>query len=137
MPVRKMRVEVYSEAGDKYTITFQGRITRDKAIRLLDLVELLGGMPRIGNEPKWTWRKDKLTKFERVRLVVEKYFPVMWFSSREAQSIYEEEFKEPIRLSMVSTYLSRMADRGLLMKDRTSNRCRYRVATEMMRRVRG
>ena len=136
MPVRKMRVEVYDQAGDKYTITFRGRVTRDKAIRLLDLVELLGGMPRIGNEPKWAWHKDKLTKFERVRLVVEKHFPVVWFSSREAQSTYEEEFKEPIRLSTISTYLSRMAERGILMKDRASNRLRYRVATEMMRRVR-
>ena len=135
MPVRKMRMEVYNEAGDKYTITFQGRMTRNKVIRLLDLVELLGGMPRIGNEPTQTRHKEKLTKLERVRLVVEKQFPLRWFSSKDVQLAYEEEFKDPVRLSTVSTYLSRMAERGIFTKKRARNRCRYRVTTKMIRRA--
>lgn len=135
MPVRKMRVEVYDEARNKYTITFQGRVTRDKAIRLLDLVELLGGLPSIGEDPKWAWQKDKLTKFERVRFVVEKHFPLTWFSSKETQSIFEEEFKKPISLSTVSTYLSRMTERGVLMRNKANNRLLYRVVTEMIKSV--
>jgi hypothetical protein len=53
----------------------------------------------------------------KVRLIIDKHFPAVWFSSREGQLIYEEEIKELISLSMVSTYLSRMADRGFLMKN--------------------
>ena len=45
MPARKMRVELFDSEGNRYTIAFEGQITRDKAVRLLDLVELLGGMP--------------------------------------------------------------------------------------------
>ena len=56
----------------------------------------------------------------KVRLIIDKHFPTVWFSSREGQSIYEEEFKGPISLSTVSTYLSRMASRGFLMKNRAA-----------------
>lgn len=134
MPVRKMRVEVYDDAGDRYTITFDGRVTRDKAIRLLDLVELLGGMPGFG--PELARQNPELSKVDKVRLIVEKRFPVTWFSSKDVQAQYEQEFKEPIGLSTVSTYLSRLADRQVLIKSRASNRRRYKIATEIARLAR-
>jgi hypothetical protein len=128
MPARKMRVEVYDGSGNRYTITFEGHITREKAVRLLDLVELLGGIP--GGNPEWESTASKLSKFDRVRQVVEKHFPIVWFTSREVQPTYEQEFKKPIRLSTVSTYLSRMADRGILARSGMSNRRRYRIITK-------
>jgi len=127
MPARKMRVEVFDGSGNRYTITFEGRITREKAVRLLDLVELLGGIPE--ENPGWEDEASKLSKFDRVRQVVEKHYPMLWFTSRDVQSVYEQEIKKPISLSTISTYLSRMADRGILAESRMSNRRRYRVTT--------
>jgi DNA-binding transcriptional ArsR family regulator len=129
MPARKMRVEIFNSNGDRYTITFEGQVTREKALRLLDLIELLGGMPIVNSG--WNRPTSELSKIDKIRLVVEKSFPIGWFSSRNIQSTYEEEFKEPISLSTVSTYLSRMADRGILTKNRVSNRRRYRIMTEV------
>jgi len=131
MPARKMRVEIFDGSGERYAITFEGQVTREKALRLLDLVELLGGMPP-GN-PRWNRPTSELSKLDKIRLVVEKSFPIGWFSSKDVQSTYEEEFKEPISLSTVSTYLSRMADRGVLAKNGASNRRRYRIMTEVSR----
>lgn len=122
MPAKKVRIEIFNN-GDHYTITFEGQVTREKALRLLDLVELLGGMPTM---PLSKRSASELPKIEKVRLVTEKKFPIGWFSSKEAQSAYEEQFNEPIRLSTVSTYLSRLADRGILTKSGTSNQRRYR-----------
>jgi hypothetical protein len=45
VPARKMRVELFDSDGNRYTIAFEGQVTRDKALRLLDLVELLGSAP--------------------------------------------------------------------------------------------
>lgn len=104
MPTRKTRVEVFDENGNRYAITFQGCVTREKALRILDIVELLGGMR--GFSPKWGRSISELSKYDKVRLVIDKHFPIVWFSSREVQFIYEEGFKEPISLSTVSTYLS-------------------------------
>jgi len=131
MPARKMRVEVYDETGNRYTVTFEGRVTRDKAVRLLDLVELLGGMP--GSSSGWTQQSPDLSKVDRVQLIIEKHFPLVWFSSKDVQSVYEQEFKEPTHLSTISTYLSRLADRGILDRSGPLNQRRYRIITDVTR----
>jgi hypothetical protein len=124
MPTKKMRVEIFNN-GDHYTITFEGQVTRDKALRLLDLVELLGGMPTVN--PESNRPASEIPKIEKVRLVAEKNFPVSWFSSKELQSAYEKQFNEPISLSTASTYLSRLADRGFFIKKGASNHLHYRI----------
>ncbi len=127
MPAKKMRVEVFDGSGNRYAITFEGQVTRDKALRLLDIVELLGGMP--GVSPAGMQTITELSKQDKVRLLVEKSFPIVWFSSRDVQNLYEKELKEPINLSTVSTYLSRMAERGALTSSGTPNKKRYRIVT--------
>ncbi|PVX24051.1 MAG: hypothetical protein CW691_08810 [Candidatus Bathyarchaeum sp.] len=126
MPTKKMRFEI-SNNGDRYTITFEGQVTRDKALRLLDLVELLGGMPEVNEETKPS--VSEMPKINKVRLVAEKSFPMGWFTSKELQLEYEKQFNEPIRLSTASTYLSRLADRGFFIKKGASNQLRYRIMT--------
>jgi len=129
MPVKKMRVEVFDGGGNRYTITFEGNVTREKALRLLDLIELLGGMPSVN--PNLEETTSAHSKIDKLRSILEKHFPIVWFSSKDAQLVYEQQFKEPINLSTVSTYLSRMADRGVLTKSGTSNRRRYRTTTRI------
>lgn len=125
MPAKKIRVEVFDARGERYTVTFEGQVSREKALRLLDIVELLGGMP--GIRPGQSEPISELPKQEKVRLIVERNFPIVWFSSKDVQTVYEKELKEPVGLSTVSTYLSRMTDRGILMKSAFSNRKRYRL----------
>lgn len=131
MPARKMRVELFDSEGNRYTVAFEGQITRDKALRLLDLVELLGGVP---NESQTSNNGTVAattvsSRFEKVRNVIQKHFPLVWFSSKDIQSFYENELREPISLSTVSTYLSRMANKGWLLRAGDSNNLRYKIAS--------
>ena len=126
MPTNKIRVEVFNN-GDRYTITFEGHVTRDKTLRLLDLVELLGGAPAVNAGTERS--TSKIPKIEKVRLAAEKSFPVGWFSSKDLQEAYEKQFNEPIRLSTASTYLSRLTDRGFFIRSGASNQRRYRIMT--------
>lgn len=128
MPAKKMRVEVFDGSGNRYTITFDGQVTREKALRLLDIVELLGGMPGV-SQPDIAPPTD-LPKLEKLRAIVTKHFPIIWFSSRDVQGVYEHEMKAPMALSMVSTYLTRMAERGFLMKTGVANNKRYRLGVQ-------
>ena len=130
MPARKMRVELFDSEGNKYTVSFEGQITREKAVRLLDLVELLGGVSSgTGNSSNPMVANNEVSKYEKVRLLIQKHFPMVWFSSREIQSAYEQEFKEPITLSTVATYFARMANKGVLVKAGASNRLKYKLAS--------
>ncbi len=135
MPARKIRIEVFDNDGNRYTVTFEGAVTRQKALHLLDLVELLGGVPSADSGS--TFDTLNLTKFDRLRLMVEKHFPIVWFASKDVQFAYEEKFNEPISLSTVSTYLSRMADRGILARNETSNRRQYKMITQISRSALG
>jgi hypothetical protein len=130
MPARKMRVELFDNEGNRYTVAFEGQITRDKALRLLDLVELLGGMPGetstsgITNTPAI----GNSSRLEKVRSVIQKSFPLVWFSSKDIQAVYEQDLKEPVSLSTVSTYLTRMANKGYLMRTGGANNLKYKIA---------
>jgi hypothetical protein len=130
MPARKMRVELFDNDGNRYTIAFEGQVTRDKALRLFDLVELLGGAP--GENPasnsNSALTNGLLSRFDKVQVVIQKSFPLIWFSSKDIQSVYEQEFKEPIGLSTVSTYLSRMSSKGMLLRTGGPNNLKYRTA---------
>ncbi len=126
-----MRVELFDNEGNRYTVAFEGQVTRDKALRLLDLVELLGGMPgeSSNSEDVNASTRNNLSRFEKVRTVIRKSFPLVWFSSKDIQSEYETNLKEPINLSTVSTYLSRMANKGFLMRTGNQNNIKYKVAS--------
>jgi hypothetical protein len=127
-----MRVEVHDETGNRYTVTLEGRITRKNALRILDIVELLGGMPGVDSEFHDT---HGLAKIEKVRFVVEKHFPLVWFSAKDIQSVYEKETKEPTRLSIISTYLSRLSNRGMLIRRKNSNRVLYKIMSTDVRKL--
>ena len=130
MPARKMRVELFDSDGNRYTIAFEGQVTRDKALKLLDLVELLGGASNEGptEGAGFSLQNRMLSRFEKVQLVIQKSFPLIWFSSKDIQSVYEQELKEPVSLSTVSTYLSRMTSKGLLLRTGGSNNLKYKTA---------
>ncbi len=124
-----MRVEVFDRGGDRYVITVEGQVTREKAYRVFDLIELLGGIPNSSLRNS----SAELSKIDRVRSIVERYFPLVWFSSKDVQFTYERELGESIKLSTVSTYLSRLVDRGFLMVEGGPNAKRYRMITEIAR----
>jgi hypothetical protein len=130
VPARKIRVELFDSDGNRYTIAFEGQVTRDKAMRLLDLVELLGGTqgesPTVSAGP--AMQNRAISRFEKVQVVIQKNFPLIWFSSKDIQSVYEQELKEPVNLSTISTYLSRMTVKGLLMRTGGPNSLKYKTA---------
>ncbi len=127
MPAKRMRVEVFDDQGNRYTVGFEGAVTREKALGLLDIVELLGGVP---HQPEVVTAVG-VPKFDKTRSLVKKYFPFTWFSSKDMLDAYEKEFNEPISLSTVSTYLARMADRGYLLRRGAASRRTYMIATKL------
>ncbi|MEM3458231.1 MAG: hypothetical protein QXN36_06510 [Candidatus Bathyarchaeia archaeon] len=129
MPARKIRVEVFDSEGNKYAVAFEGQITREKALRLLDMVELLGGMPTEPTNPSSNPAGvgNGFTKYEKVRTLIHKHFPIVWFSSKDVQTVYEQEFKEPICLSTVATYLTRLTTKGILTKTGAANSLKYKL----------
>jgi hypothetical protein len=127
MPAKKMRVEVSDGQGNRYTMTFEGEVTREKVLCMLDVIELLGG---VRDNQKINSDEAQLSKFDKMKALVERHFSLGWFSSKEVLSAYEQELHEPVSLSTVSTYLKRMANRGILMRIDAVNNKKYQVVNK-------
>jgi len=134
MPANKMRVEIYTKEGKKWTFSLDGQITRDETLQILNIVELIGGMSNERQLPSSSTNSfpNITSRFEKVKNVIQKNFPLIWFISKDVQLIYEQELKEPISLSTVSTYLSRMTNKGLLMRTGTGNSVKYKTAPNII-----
>jgi hypothetical protein len=136
MPAPKMRVEIFDNNGNRYTLTVEGQITRDKALQLYDVMGLLGGMPtETSVNSSNNVFQTELSRFEKVHMVIQKSFSLIWFTSKEIQAIYEQELKEPIGLSTVSTYLTRMTKKSLLIRVGTGNNVKYKTAPNSLQSV--
>jgi DNA-binding transcriptional ArsR family regulator len=130
MPARRIKVDVFDAEGSKLTISFEGRITREKVLQLLDLTEILGGIPVSNVDDEKS--ASMMSKFERMQLLLRKDFPVGWFSSQMIQSAYEKLFNEPTQISTVSTYLARLSERGLLIRSGSPANRRYRLKRDLL-----
>ncbi|RLI36665.1 hypothetical protein DRO60_05460 [Candidatus Bathyarchaeota archaeon] len=133
MPPRKLKIELHDHEGTKYVFTVEGRLTKDKVARLLEIVELLGGVPE--EELILPPPPSEMTLYDRLKLLIERYLSDAWFTSREVKEIYEHEYGEPVKLSTVSTYLARMAERGFLVRAGPSSSRRYKLRAEAARPV--
>lgn len=121
---RRIRLELTDEEGGRVILTYEGRITREKVLQLADFVELYGG----GEEAE---RPSPLeNKIMKLARAIEKSFPLTAFTSKDALDAYESEYRESITLSTVSTYLSRLAERGFLERVGGSGALRYRLMRE-------
>ena len=98
----RIKIDLDDGNGNKIAISFIGKITRDKVIKILDFVELINGtyLNKIGKESN-----EELSKFDKIQEIVKRKFPIGWFTSQEIMISYEDTFEEPIGLSTVSTYL--------------------------------
>src|SRR6058998_3735887 len=126
MRPRRLKVEFYDQEGVRHSIAIDGPVTKEKVARILDLVELMSGTPQasaaaLGLSPK---------KFDRLASTIISQLKGRSFTSSEAKRAFETTFKENIPLSTVSTYLTRLADRGVLEREQEKLGMIYRVKLE-------
>jgi hypothetical protein len=127
---KKIKIEFEDADGSKYNLSLDGVISKNKMLKVYELMETLnatGGPPYEKNENmngnalthdgKSTG--DRLASVgSKIWYIVEDKFNNITFTSTDIQELYEEEFKEPMRLDAIATYLSRYVNRGKLIRNR-------------------
>lgn len=118
---KRVKVEFQDDKGTKYSLAVEGRISREKVLKIMDLMELVEGNDAIEEPPL-----DESTTFGQVFKIIETSYQGKEFSSADIARDYEDQHGQPIGLSTVSTYLSRMAERGSLKRQKFGNSWVYR-----------
>jgi hypothetical protein len=123
---RRFKLEFYDDEGVRHTITIDGHITREKVGKLLDLVEVMAGAPRATASAL----SVSPHKFDRLASTIITSLKETSFTATDAKKAYETSFPEKIPISTVSTYLTRLSDRGILDRTETGRTVSYRVRSE-------
>ncbi|HII06091.1 MAG TPA: hypothetical protein HA349_01885 [Methanotrichaceae archaeon] len=124
----KVKIEI-EDNGMKSTHVFEGAIIREKIIDFLAAAGIFSEQAdevQVVAEPK---PENIRTLRDRLEIFVREEFTESWFSSNELRDRYET-VSDDIKLSTVSTYLSRMYYDGVLERRGNRNQRQYRLVTE-------
>jgi len=131
MKQKKKRINIEATSGGKYKFDLEGNITRDKVLKLFELMDV-----------KDIEQEQETPNFDtlggKIWYIIENYFPTGRFTSslvlqkyedeyNEPDAVYHERKKEPIKLSVVSTYLARFASQNKIKREKTGREWSYQI----------
>ena len=106
--------------GARYDIKLEGNVTRDKVLKIFEMMDLMN----IEEEQEVTIVDSVGAKIWNI---VDKFFPMGKFTSTNILEKYEDEYNEPVKLSVISTYLSRFSTKGRVNRTRTGREWTYQT----------
>ncbi len=120
MSRKKIRIDLEDAEGAKYNFSVEGNVTREKMLKIFELMDLMnvedqGEVPQLDTTGSKIW------------YMIDKYFPMGKFTSSQVLEKYEDEYEEPIKLSIISTYLARFATKGKIMRERQGREWTYQL----------
>ncbi len=128
MAKKRIRIDMEDTDGTKYDIKLEGNVTRDKILKIFEMMDLMN----IEQGPK---APNLDSVGAKIWNIVDKHFPVGKFTSTEILEKYEDEYDEPIKLSVISTYLSRFASKGRVERSKTGREWSYQTIKLTQRRA--
>jgi len=106
--------------GARYDIKLEGNVTREKVLKIFEMMDLMN----IEEEQK---PLNLDSTGAKIWNIVDKFFPMGKFNSTNILEKYEDEYNEPIKLSIISTYLSRFSNKGTLNRMKTGRGWTYQT----------
>ena len=120
MAKKRIRIDMEDSDGARYDIKLEGNVTREKVLKIFEMMDLMNI-----EEEHETNNLDSVGA--KIWHIVDKYFPMGKFTSTNILEKYEDEYNEPVKLSIISTYLSRFSSKGKVDRARTGREWTYQT----------
>ena len=120
MAKKRIRIDMEDSEGAKYDIKLEGNVTREKVLKIFEMMDLMNI-----EEGQEALNLDSVGS--KIWNIVDKHYPVGKFTSSTILEKYEDEYNEPVKLSIISTYLSRFAAKGKIERSRTGREWTYQT----------
>ena len=121
MAKKRIRIDMEDADGARYDIKLEGNVTREKVLKIFEMMDLMN----IEEEIPETTNMDSIGS--KIWYIIDKFFPIGKFTSTNILEKYEDEFNEPVKLSIISTYLSRFSSKGRVNRIRTGREWTYQT----------
>jgi hypothetical protein len=118
MAKKRIRIDMEDSDGARYDIKLEGNVTRDKVLKIFEMMDLMNI-----EEEQEIINIDSIGA--KIWHIVDKFFPMGKFTSTNILEKYEDEYNEPVKLSIISTYLSRFSSKGKIDRIRTGREWTY------------
>jgi len=120
MAKKRIKIDLEDADGAKYNLSLEGNVTREKMLKIFELMDLIN-IEETQNEPILDSVGSKIWN------IIDKHFPMGKFTSSEVLEKYEDDYGEPIKLSIISTYLSRFTSKGKVGRIRQGREWAYQT----------
>jgi len=120
MARKRIRIDLEDSEGAKYNFSLEGNVTREKMLKIFELMNLMNI-----EEPEASAQLDSIGA--KIWNVIDKNFPIGKFTSSMVLEKYEDQYEEPIKLSVISTYLSRFAVKGKVVREKQGKEWAYQI----------
>jgi hypothetical protein len=120
MAKKRIRIDMEDSDGARYDIKLEGNVTREKILKIFEMMDLMNIEEEQDSAPI-----DSIGA--KIWHIVDKFFPMGKFTSTNILEKYEDEYDEPIKLSVISTYLSRFSTKGRINRARTGREWTYQT----------
>jgi hypothetical protein len=127
---KKFRIELEDAEGSKYNLSLEGNISKEKVMKIVEFMDLLDMESPPNGQGEALNHKVPASVGDRIWALIEGKFPYGGFTSTDILELYEDQYNEPIKLSIVSTYLSRYSERGRLVRNRQGKEWVYKSARQ-------
>jgi len=127
---RRFKIELEDAEGSKYNMSLEGNVSKDKIAKIIEFMDLLNLESESETQTRVVQQfentKPATSVGDRIWDLVDNKFPYGNFTSSDILELYEDSYNEPIKLSIISTYLSRYSERGRLSRTRQGKEWVYR-----------
>lgn len=138
---KRIKIELEDAEGGKYNLSLEGNLSKDKIQKVLQLVESLNTTKEESNNEqgyrssqshdfyKDNIRSDKTNQSieSKIWKLIENNFAYSSFTSSNIADSYEDLYRDPIQLSLVSTYLSRYFEKHKLIRTKRGKEWLYKM----------
>lgn len=119
MAKKRIRIDMEDADGARYDIKLEGNVTREKVLKIFEMMDLMN------IEEQETTNMNSIGS--KIWHIIDKFFPMGKFTSTNILEKYEDEYNEPVKLSIISTYLSRFSTKGKIDRIRTGREWTYQT----------
>jgi hypothetical protein len=129
---KRFKIELEDAEGSKYNLSLEGNISKEKIMKIVEFMDLLN-IESNGNSESETYSNNRSTPAsvgDRIWSLIEGKFPYGGFTSTDILELYEDQYNEPIKLSIISTYLSRYSERSRLARTRQGKEWIYKMTRQ-------
>ncbi len=126
---KKIKIELEDENGERYNLTLQGTLSKEKIMNVIEFVQLFD---KNSIDSSLEHRESDTKLGPKLWNLIIENFKYHTFTSSDILRIYQELYYQSIQLSVISIYLSRFYLRKQLNRSKNGKQWVYTLVKEKL-----